>query len=104
MGHQIVLRIGDSTVEALLLAVDPRQDEGRGQEFDGAAQGKELFAPIGDRLRCGRVEDGNAQAPAMPALEIGELLLQLRPLVPGGCGMDRQGRQGKQRAGQKTAA
>ena len=65
-------------VETILSGVDSRQNRGRGQKFERAAEGEALVGPMARAQADARVQDRDAQPAAEPRLDIDESFLQPR--------------------------
>ncbi len=94
IGDEVLVGEDDAAIELFLAAIDPRQDEGRGQELEGAAQREELVDAMPDAATACRIERRHAQPSAVAALELGKLR----------CCIVCEGWKGQQRSSKETAA
>jgi hypothetical protein len=69
IGDEVGLPVDDPASEALLTAIDARQNTGGGEKLERAAHCKPLVAAVSDKLEARSIENCDAKPAAMSSLE-----------------------------------
>src|SRR5258706_16346120 len=103
MRDQAVPRIDDPPSEALLVAVDPFQNERSSKKLKRATKGEALVTAMRDQPGARGIKNRDAKAAPMPPFENGDLLLQPSGRSTGGSRQHQPSR-GEQRTNQQLSA